>query len=357
MGIKATIIKPYAKRISKNIAEWSKHPVKSQETMAKLLINRAALTQFGQAHSFHKIVTYHNFKEQIPIRDGASFKPYIDSILNDEKDVVWPGKPKYLAKPIGKHFKDELYPVTKEILPSFFNTMRNAVFQYALQRDDLKFVEGKIVYLPSAERMAHAAIPQGTLSAIVNQHVPAWLKGSQIPETKVRQMIDRSKRLAKIANQSADKNVTILGGRYELLKGFSEQLLEEKKVDNLKQLFPGLRLFVTGADFDGHQKTEMQQILGAGVDIMSALILPSGFIGFQDNMQQNGLLLNVNSGIYFEFIPMGSDTTERLWLDQIAMNVPYRLIVNNNAGLWGYDTGVVIEFVNLSPHRIKVVSQ
>lgn len=356
MGIKATIIKPYAKRISKTIAKWSKNPVDSQATMIKLLINRAALTQFGQSHYFHKIVTYHNFKEQIPICDGASFKPYIDLILSGEKDVVWPGKPKYLVKQVGKSFNDELFPVTREILPSFFNTVRNAVFQYALQRDDLKFVEGKVVYLPSAERLSSSTIPQSTLSGIVNQHIPTWMTGSQIPDVKVRHMIDRSKRLSKIVGQSKDKNVTIIGGGYELLKGYAEQILKEKHIESLKQLFPGLRLFVTGADFDGHQKTEMQQILGDGVDIMSTLILPCGFIGFQDNMKQNGLLLNVNSGIYFEFIPLDADNTERLWLDQISLNVPYKLVVSNNAGLWGYDTGVVVEFVNLTPHRIRVVS-
>lgn len=355
MGIKATIIKPYAKRISKSIAKWSKNPVDSQSTMAKLLINRAALTQFGQSHYFHKIVTYHNFKEQIPIRDGAAFRPYIDSIISGEKDVVWPGKPKYLAKSTNKFLKNELFPVTKEILPSFFNTMRNAVFQYALQRDDLKFVEGKVVFLPSAERISSSLIPQATLSGIVNQHIPTWMTGSQLPDVKIRQIIDRPKRLAKIATQSKDKNVTIIGGGYELLKGYAEQVLKGQQDKSLKELFPGLRLFVTGIDFDGHQKTEMQQILGSGVEIMSTLILPCGFIGFQDNMKQNGLLLNVNSGIYFEFLPVDAGDTERLWLDQISLNVPYRMVVSNNAGLWGYDTGVVVEFVNLTPHRIRVV--
>ncbi|HMR43590.1 MAG TPA: GH3 auxin-responsive promoter family protein, partial [Saprospiraceae bacterium] len=185
MGWKATLIKPFAKKIAGDIRRWSHDAVACQEAIFKNLIQKGSRTAFGKDHGFDKIKTYEDFKSAVPIRDYEGIKAYIERVKKGEPDVIWPGKPAYFAKTSGTTSGIKYIPLTKDSLPNHFGSARNALFNYAVQSGNFAFFEGKVIFLSGSPELDYiAGIPTGRLSGIVNHQVPAWLRTNQLPSYK-----------------------------------------------------------------------------------------------------------------------------------------------------------------------------
>ena len=182
MGFKSSLVKPFAKKIAKQIDFWAANAVEEQDKILRKLIDTGRNTAFGQDHGFEHIHTYEDFIQQVPIRDYESLRPYVDRIIAGEKDVLWTGRPTYFAKTSGTTSGVKYIPLTKESIPNHFGTARNALFNYYARTGRGKWLDGKLIFLSGSPEMHNVGgIPTGRLSGISNHLIPSWLKSSQLP--------------------------------------------------------------------------------------------------------------------------------------------------------------------------------
>jgi hypothetical protein len=288
-------------------------------------------------------------------------RQYIDSVVAGENNVLWPGRPKYLAKTSGTTSGVKYIPLTKESIPNHFNTARNAVFNYAVKSGNYQFLDGKMIFLSGSPKMQDTAgIPTGRLSGIVNHQVPSWLRKNQMPSYKTNCIEDWEEKLDAIVRETSHQPMSLISGIPPWVQMYFEYLLKKTQAKNIKSIFPNFSVFVYGGvNYEPYRNT-LESLIGGSVDSIETYPASEGFIAFQDNPDHDGLLLNVNSGIFFEFIPVetySTDNPTRLTLRDVQLGENYALILSSNAGLWAYDIGDTIEFVSLNPYKIKVTGR
>ena len=358
MAFKSFITKPFAKKIAKSIRGWSQQAIAAQERVFENLIKKAQTTTFGKDHHFHKINHHEAFKNQVPIRDYEGLKNYIELIKNGQKDVLWPGRPLYFAKTSGTTSGVKYIPLTKASLPNHFGTARNALFNYYAQSGKGRWLDGKMIFLSGSPEMTNTnGIKTGRLSGIVNHQVPSWLRTNQLPSYQTNCIEDWETKLEGIVRETLHQDMRLISGIPPWVQMYYEKLLEVSGKKYVKDLFPNFSVFVYGGvNFEPYRHA-LEELVGKKLDSVETYPASEGFIAFQDSQDEQGLLLNVNSGIFFEFIPAGeifSENPTRLTLKDVEIGVNYAIILNTNAGLWGYNIGDTVQFVSKDPYRIIV---
>ena len=358
MGFKSFIIKPFAKKIARDIDRWSKEAVNAQAKVFQSLILGGKNTVFGKAHGFDKITTYEAFKQQVPIRDYEALRPYIERIKMGEADVLWKEKPKYFAKTSGTTSGVKYIPLTKESMPNHFNSARNALFNYYARTGKGNWLDGKMIFLSGSPELSEVGgIPTGRLSGIVNHEVPAWLRTNQLPSYATNCIEEWEEKLEAIVEETYRQDMRLISGIPPWVQMYYERLLEKTGKKYIKDIFPNFSVFVYGGVNFEPYRSSLETLVGKRLDTVETYPASEGFIAFQDDPNDKGLLLNAYSGIFFEFIPaeeIFSDTPTRLSLKDIELGVNYAIIINNNAGLWGYNIGDTVQFVSRDPYRIIV---
>lgn len=361
MGIKSFFVRPYAKYIAAKIRQWSENPIESQENILRELTGKAQNTAFGKDHNFHEIRNYEDFKQRVPIKDYEELKPYFDRVVSGESDVLWPGRPAYFAKTSGTTSGVKYIPLTKDSLPNHFETARNATFNFAAHTGDYRFLNGKIIFLSGSPEMdVTNGIPTGRLSGIVNHQVPAWLKGNQKPSYETNCIDDWEDKVEKIIDETINADMTLISGIPPWVQMYYERLLQRSGKKSILELFPNLCLFVFGGVNMEPYRSRLEQLTGGRVNSIELYPASEGFIAFQDKPEHEGLLLNTHSGIFFEFIPASeffNENPTRICLKDVELGVDYVIIINNNAGLWGYNIGDTVQFVTLKPYRLRVTGR
>lgn len=357
MNIKSLVAKPYANMVCSKIHKGMETALEDQQTIFKQLIKAAKDTRFGKDHHFHSIGSYENFVSKVPIRDYEELKPYIDKIREGQENVLWKGKPLYLAKTSGTTSGTKYIPITRDSIDNHIQTARNALLCYIAEKGNADFTSGKMIFLsgsPVLERVG--GIPTGRLSGIVNHHIPVYLKGNQLPRYETNCIEDWETKLDKIVEETVHQNMTLISGIPPWMQMYFDKIIE-KTGRKVGEVFPNFNLMVQGGVNFEPYKNKLFESIGRKVDTIELFPASEGFFAFQDSQKQPGLLLNTNSGIFFEFVPAGEIMNEnptRLNLSQVEKDVNYALIINSNAGLWGYNLGDTIKFVSLNPYRIVV---
>ena len=358
MGFKSFIIKPFAKKIARDIDRWSKEAVGAQEKVFQSLIQGGKNTVFGKEHGFDKITSYEAFKQQVPIKDYEALRPYIERIKKGEADILWKGKPKYFAKTSGTTSGVKYIPLTKESMPNHFNSARNALFNYYARTGKGNWLDGKMIFLSGSPELSEVGgIPTGRLSGIVNHEVPSWLRTNQLPSYSTNCIEEWEEKLAAIVAETYQQDMRLISGIPPWVQMYYERLLEKTGKKYIKDIFPNYSVFVYGGVNFEPYRSSLETLVGKRLDTVETYPASEGFIAFQDDPKEKGLLLNVNSGIFFEFIPteeIFKDNPTRLSLKDEALGVNYAIIINNNAGLWGYNIGDTVQFVSKHPYRIIV---
>ena len=361
MGWKSRIIYRFAKYVAADIRKWSANAVFTQESIFKRLIERSVNTDFGIDHNFRNIRNYEDFQNQVPVRDYEGLKPYIEKIKQGGESVLWPGVPAYFAKTSGTTSGVKYIPLTKESLPNHFGSARNAIFNYYGTTGKGTFFDGNLIFLsgsPELEKVGN--ILTGRLSGIVNHQVPSWLRTNQKPSYKTNCMEDWEEKINAIVEETIHADMRLISGIPPWVQMYYERLLERSGKKYIKDIFPNYSMFVYGGvNFEPYRST-LEELVGKRIDSVETYPASEGFIAFQDKQDSKGLLLNTNSGIFFEFIPVsefGSDNATRYSLADVETGVNYVLIINNNAGLWGYNIGDTVEFVSKNPYRIVVTGR
>ena len=357
MKLKSLLAKPFAHYIYKKVRKSSKRAVEDQLNIFKELIAVGAKTIFGKDHHLNNINTYNDFIKAVPIRDYEQLKPYIEQIKQGHSDVLWKGKPIYFAKTSGTTSGVKYIPITKESIPNHINSARNALLCYMAESGNYDFANGKMIFLSGSPELENiAGIPTGRLSGIVNHHIPKYLRTNQLPTYQTNCIEDWETKLDKIVEETIYQNMTLISGIPPWMQMYFDRLAE-KSGKKITELFPNFSLMVQGGVNFEPYKSKIFETIGQRIDYIELFPASEGFFAFQDSQKTEGLLLNTNSGIFYEFIPANEIFNEeptRLSLKDVKIGENYALIINSNAGLWGYNIGDTIKFVSTNPYRIIV---
>ena len=357
MTIKSILAKPFANYIYKQVKKQKETALADQQSIFNTLIKVGTKTTFGKDHNFSTIKTYEDFVQQVPIRDYEQLKPYIEKIKEGKHNILWKGKPIYFAKTSGTTSGVKYIPITKDSIPNHINTARNALLCYMAETGNTKFADGKLIFLsgsPVLERIGD--IPTGRLSGIVNHHVPKYLRANQLPSYTTNCIEEWEEKLDKIVEETLDKNMTLISGIPPWMQMYFDRL-EEKSGKKIGELFPNFNVMVQGGVNFEPYKAKLEESIGRKIDCIELFPASEGFFAFQDSQTAQGLLLNTHSGIFFEFVPAAEIFNEkptRLTLKDVKLGENYALIINSNAGLWGYNIGDTVKFVSTNPYRIIV---
>lgn len=360
MKIKTLLAKPFASYIYKGIKKGMATAVEDQETILKDLIKTGKSTDFGKDHHFQDVQTHQQFAQAVPLRDYEQFKPYIEKIKEGKHNVLWKGRPIYFAKTSGTTSGVKYIPISKDSISNHINTARNALLCHIANSGSAQFTGGKMIFLsgsPELERIGD--IPTGRLSGIVNHHIPHYLRKNQLPSYETNCIEDWETKLDKIVEETINEDMTLISGIPPWMQMYFDRL-QSKTQKKIKEIFPKLSVIVHGGVNFEPYKAKLFDSIGAPIPSIETFPASEGFIAFQDSQDTEGLLLNTNSGIFFEFIPAGevfNENARRLSLKEVKTGENYALIINNNAGLWGYNIGDTVRFVSLDPYRIVVTGR
>ncbi|MBI3882901.1 MAG: GH3 auxin-responsive promoter family protein, partial [Sphingobacteriales bacterium] len=337
MKIKSLLARPFANYIYNKIQKEKKTAVEDQQNIFRNLVRVGRKTEFGKDHGFDNIKTHADFVKQVPVRDYEAFKPYIEKIKEGKHDILWKGQPIYLAKTSGTTSGVKYIPITKDSIPNHINTARNALLCYMAETGNTKLADGRVIFLSgSPELDSVGGIPTGRLSGIVNHHVPGYLRANQLPSYTTNCIEEWEEKLDKIVEETINEDMTLISGIPPWMQMYFDRL-EEKSGKKIGELFPNFNLMVQGGVNFEPYKAKLSESIGRKIDSIELFPASEGFFAFQDSQNVPGLLLNTNSGIFFEFVPAGEifdENPTRLTLKDVKIGENYALIINNNAGLW-----------------------
>ena len=358
MKLKSTIIKPIAGYTAKNIKKEARRAVEHQEETRQELLHKASDTIFGKEHQFKNIQTYEDFKQALPIRDYEALRPYIDKILKGEKNVLWKGKPLYFAKTSGTTSGTKYIPISKESIKHHFSSARNALFLYAYETGNYSFFDGSLMFLSGSPVLdKKAGIHTGRLSGIVNHHIPYIFRRNQVPDYSTNCIEDWEQKVDAIVEETYAKDMRLIGGIPPWVQMYFDRLRKKSGGRFVKDIFKNLSVYVHGGVNFQPYRSRMTESIGKEIDRVETYPASEGFIAYQYSQEKEGLLLNTNAGMFYEFVPANrffEDNPPRYDLSQVEKGVNYALIINSNAGLWGYSIGDTIEFVETDIPLIKV---
>jgi hypothetical protein len=360
MGIRSALSRPLAAYVVQRQKQWSLAPEKTQDRVFQRLIAGAKNTQFGQDHAFAQVDHYEQFKRLVPVRDYEGLKPYVDQILTGKSDVLWPGKPAYLAKTSGTTSGVKYIPITADSVPNHINSARDALLNHVHERGNGRFLDGKLIFLSGSPTMTQkAGIHTGRLSGIANHHVPGYLRTNQLPSYETNCIEDWETKLARIVDETVDQDMSLISGIPPWVQMYFDWLIE-RTGRPVGELFPNFSVLVYGGVNFAPYRRKLFESIGRPVASIETYPASEGFIAYQDSQTEEGLLLLLNSGIFFEFIPADeyfNDNPTRLSIHDVQLGVNYALILNSNAGLWGYSIGDTVKFVSKDPYRVVVTGR
>jgi len=360
MSIKSTIALPFAKVIRRQVYKWANNPVETQQKTLKYLIQTAKNTAFGKDHNFKNINSHHDFKNNVPVNDYEGIKSYVDRMVDGESDVLWTGRPLYYAKTSGTTSGAKYIPITKESMPTHIKSARNALLFYIAETGDASFVDGKMMFLQGSPVLKDLkGVQLGRLSGIVAHYVPKYLQKNRLPSWETNCIEDWETKVDAIVDETVDQDMSIISGIPSWVQMYFERL-HEKTGKTVAELFPNFNFFIYGGVNFEPYKNKFESLIGKKIDYVELYPASEGFIAYQDSQKEKGMLLQLNNGIFYEFIPADKfyeENPPRLSIGEVKLGVNYVIILNTSAGLWGYNIGDTVEFTTLKPYRIKVTGR
>ncbi len=357
MSIKSYSAKIFASKIRKKIDKWANNPHDTQHRVFNNLINNAKNTRFGKDHHFENIRSHKDFVKHVPVRDYEELKEYVDLMVKGEKDVLWPGKPLYYAKTSGTTSGAKYIPLTKESMPTHINAARNAILCYIEDTGKAKFVDGKMIFLQGSPELSEKnGVKLGRLSGIVAHYVPAYLQKNRMPSWETNRIEDWETKVDAIVDETVKEDMSVISGIPSWVQMYFEKLIE-KTGNKVGEIFPNFDLFIYGGVNYEPYRSKFESLIGRKVDSIELYPASEGFFAFQDKQKENGMLLQLNSGMFYEFINADEfydENPQRLLLKDVKVGVNYVMIISSNAGLWAYNIGDTIQFTSLKPFRIIV---
>ncbi|QES94091.1 GH3 auxin-responsive promoter family protein [Empedobacter brevis] len=356
--MKAFLAKIFAKYIVKKEQKWIDHPLETQDKILNELIVAAKNTKFGRDHHFDVIKTYDDFKQYVPVQDYEGLKHYFDQVIEGQSDILWPGKPLYLAKTSGTTSGAKYIPLTKESVPSHIHSARNALLYYIHETQNSNFVNGKMIFLQGSPILEDKnGLKIGRLSGISAHFVPNYLQKNRLPSYETNMIEDWERKVDNVVEETVKADMTLISGIPPWLIMYFERLIKISGKENVQSIFKNLQLMVTGGVNYEPYRDKINQLVGKKIDCIQTYPASEGFIAYQNTQKSDDLLLLLNNGIFYEFIPVDEffdENPTRISLKDVEIGKDYVLILNTNAGLWGYNIGDTVRFTSIRPYKIVV---
>lgn len=357
MGIKSWLSKPYANWISRQTERDKRNPIECQQKVFRNIIGCGQATSFGKQHRFEQIRSYPDFREQVSVMDYEAYRPWIDRVASGEKNILWPGLPLYFAKTSGTTSGVKYIPITSDSIHNHIDTARNALLNYIRVTGKSAFADHRMIFVQGSPVLEkHGVVDTGRLSGIVARYVPAYLQKNRLPSWETNCIDDWEAKVDRIVDETINERMSLISGIPPWLRMYFEKLVEQSGKP-VGELFPDLQLLVFGGvNFEPYRPV-LDKLIGRKLDTLELFPASEGFFAFQDTFPGDDMLLNVNSGIFYEFIPLSayfSPNPERIPLEEVKCGVDYALIVTTNAGLYAYSIGDTVRFTSTNPYRIKV---
>ena len=360
MSLKSVAAKIFAARIVRKQQKWMQNPIQTQESVFQQLISKARNTEFGRDHDFSAIRSHTDFVNRVPIRDYETLRPYVDRVVAGEANILWPGKPAYFGKTSGTTSGAKYIPITSESIRCQVNASRDAILNYIHETGNTSFVKGKMIFLQGSPEMKTVnGIKTGRLSGISAHYVPAYLQRNRLPSWETNCIEDWEEKVEKIIDETIDQNMTVIAGIPSWVQMYFERLFQRSQ-QKIGELFSNFQLFIYGGVNYEPYRAKFEDLIGRKVDSIELFPASEGFFAFQEQQKEKGMLLLLDSGIFYEFVPADSffdENPRRLTLDQVELDVNYVMIISTNAGLWAYNVGDTIAFISLDPFRIIVTGR
>ena len=357
LSLKSALAKPFAKHIYKKVQKWANNPIETQNKVFQDLISEATSTQFGKDHDFVSINNHEDFLKRVPVRDYEALKPYVEKMVAGEEDILWKGKPIYFAKTSGTTSGSKYIPITKESMPSHVEAARNAILFYIHETGNSKFVDGKMIFLQGSPVLNEQnGVQLGRLSGIVAHYVPKYLQKNRLPSWKTNCIEDWETKVDAIVKETLPENMTIISGIPSWVQMYFEKL-QQKTGKKVGDIFKNFNLFIFGGVNYEPYRAKFENLIGRKVDSIELYPASEGFFAFQDKQNEKGMLLQLNSGIFYEFIKADEffdENPKRISIKDVEVGINYVMIISTNAGLWAYNIGDTVEFTSTKPYRVIV---
>jgi hypothetical protein len=357
MSIKALAAKLLAKKTYSETMKWASKPVETQNKVLASLIKQATTTKFGIDHDFANIKSHDDFVSRIPVRDYEALKTYVDLVVKGEENILWPGKPIYFAKTSGTTSGAKYIPLTKESIPFHIQAARNAILSYIHETGKADFVNGKMIFLQGSPILEEKnGIKLGRLSGIVAHYVPKYLLKNRMPSWETNCIEDWETKVNAIVEETFHENMTVISGIPAWVQMYFEKL-QQKGNQKVGDLFKNFQLFIYGGVNFEPYRAKFENLIGRKVASIELFPASEGFFAYQDSQSENGMLLLLNSGMFYEFIKADEFHTEnpkRYMIGEVELGLNYALIISTNAGLWAYNIGDTVQFTSLKPYRVIV---
>ena len=357
MSIKSIAARLFASQVVKKTQAWATNPVATQNKVFRELIRQAKDTQFGVDHHFDQILSPTDFAQQVPVRDYEQLKSYVDRVVKGEENILWKGKPLYFAKTSGTTSGAKYIPLTKESMPYHIEAARNAILHYIHETGNADFVDGKMIFLQGSPILEEKnGINLGRLSGIVAHFVPKYLQKNRMPSWETNCIEDWETKVNAIVEETFNENMSVISGIPSWVQMYFEKL-QQKANKPVGDIFPNFNLFIYGGVNYEPYRAKFENLIGRKVDSIELFPASEGFFAYQDSQKEKGMLLLLNSGIFYEFIKsdeFSSENPRRYTIGEVELGVNYVLILSTNAGLWGYNIGDTVQFTSVAPYRVVV---
>lgn len=345
---------------------FKQYPLEVQEELRLKLIATAKNTVWGKSHRFSTIKSYTDFKNAVPLQEYNSLFPFIQRAMDGELNVLWPKKTNWFAKSSGTtEAKSKFIPVTKDSLEEcHYKGGKDLLALYYNNHPKRKLYNGKHLIIGGSAQINQLSTDSyfGDLSAIIVKNLPFWAEIRRTPSKEIALMSEWESKIEKMARSTINEDVLIIAGVPSWTMVLAKKVLEISGKSNLKEVWPNLELFMHGGVSFEPYKQEFQRLIpDKTMNYVETYNASEGFFGIQDQLDSNELLLMLDYGIYYEFIPMrsydGIHSKEVCNLEDVELYKNYALVISSNGGLWRYIIGDTIQFTNLKPFRFKITGR
>ncbi|MDY0281812.1 MAG: GH3 auxin-responsive promoter family protein [Salinivirgaceae bacterium] len=365
MSLLNTIVSWYGRNRTVEINRFRKHPEKTQRNIFLDLIRKSNTTTWGIEHSYKDIKTYRDFQNNVPLQEYNDIKPWIKRIREGEENVLWPGKVEWFAKSSGTTSdKSKFIPVTKEALKvCHFKGGKDVLSLYSKNNPKTGVLKGKTLTLGGSTKISNfkKKSSYGDLSAILINNAPFWTSFSRVPKPELALIEDFDEKIKRVIEATINENIVSIAGVPSWNLVLLREMLKYTGKTNILEVWPNMELFIHGGvSFIPYKSAYEELIPSLQMQYMETYNASEGFFAIQDDPASNDMLLMLDYGVFYEFIPLAefdSNNPQTLTIGEVELNTPYALVISTNGGLWRYIIGDVVEFTSLYPHKIIITGR
>ncbi len=356
------VISWYFKKRIPRIEHFKTKPFEMQQEVFKGLIDTAIDTEWGKAHGYSDINKYDDYRSRVPLQEYHHIKPYVDRLLKGEQNLIWPTEIQWFAKSSGTTGdRSKFIPISQEALSEcHYKAGKDILAIYCYNNPASRIFDGKGLIMGGSHKVSELNQKAyfGDLSAVLLQNAPAYSNFHRIPELSLALLDNWEEKLDRLAHSSYKENVTNISGVPSWNLVLLKRILEITGLSDITKVWPKLELFIHGGVNFAPYRSQFEQLIPSNkMNYLETYNASEGFFGIQDNPEESDMLLMLDYGIFYEFIPMDefeNDNPATITLADVDTDTNYAMVISTNAGLWRYIIGDTIRFTSLSPFRIKI---